>query len=305
MILGNYQSPPEREPIAEIDLCTLHENVKKALSAIQTHFSSTISVRGIDATDLFSMNTLLGSAIEVQTVEALRSMRDVWDPQGEWVGYDFFRYPQSFPDVRLERCSGEGDPVLGIELKSWYLLSKEAEPSFRFKTTAAVCAPCDLVAIVPWSLSDVVSGAPVVHSPFIEQAKYVAQMRNYYWLNTRVGGMPTEKDFIVIPEGANVHPYPPANSMITDKPVSDNGGNFGRIGRVHELMGEWTSRQLSTLLAGIPAIDWIRFLKSHTETVTVMAASPLGSWLEDIHLNDLRNAVGTFNRLLGELDAVN
>jgi len=200
------------------------------------------------------MNTLLGSAIEVQTVETLRTMRSHWDPDGDWSEYDFLRFPQSFPDVRLVRCDEPDEaPAIGIELKSWYLLSKEAEPSFRYRTTAAACAPCDLFAVVPWSLSNVLSGTPVVHSPFIEQALFVSQMRNYYWLNTRVSGNPQEKDRIEIPE--DITPYPRANSIITDKPVQDSGGNFGRIGRVHSLVGDWTTQCLRISLAGIPAVD--------------------------------------------------
>ena len=40
-------------------------------------------------------------------------------------------------------------PLLGIELKGWYVLSKEGEPSGRYKVTPAACAPQDLLVIVP------------------------------------------------------------------------------------------------------------------------------------------------------------
>lgn len=268
MLLEQMPDRPIRTPINSERQKLLYEQVSKALSTIQIAFNSTINIEGIDATDLFSMNTLLGSAIEVQTVQTLRNMRSIWDPNNEWSEYDFVRFPQSFPDVRLMKCDGsEAMPAIGIELKSWYLLSKEAEPSFRYKTTAKACSPCDLFVIVPWSLDNVLSGTPVVHPPFIEQAKYVSEMRNYYWINTRVSGNPQDKDAIEIPEG--VSPYPLANSIITDKPVRDSGGNFGRVGRVHDLVGGWTESCLSIQLAGIPARDWIRFLRSHTESATI------------------------------------
>lgn len=158
-------------------------------------------------------------------------------------------------------------------MKSWYLLSKEAEPSFRHRVTSAACANHDLFVIVPWSLSNVLSGTPVVYSPFVEQAKYISEMRNYYWVNTRVKGNPKETDAIKIPD--DIHPYPPANTPITDVPVHDGGGNFGRIGRVHEVLGDWTQRSLLADLAGIPAIDWIAFLKQHTESSKLTAGAAL------------------------------
>ena len=40
---------------------------------------------------------------------------------------------------------------MGIELKGWYVLAKEKEPSFRYKVTPAVCAPADLLVVVPWA----------------------------------------------------------------------------------------------------------------------------------------------------------
>jgi len=82
-------------------------------------------------------------------------------------------------------------------------------------------------------------------------------MRNFYWVNTRVNGKPQEKDYIETAEG--VEPYPPANSVVTDKPVSDSGSDFGRIGRVHELVGAWTVKSLLSNLGGIAAIAWIKF----------------------------------------------
>jgi hypothetical protein len=49
---------------------------------------------------------------------------------------------------------------MGIELKGWYVLAKEKEPSFRYKVTLTVCAPADLLVVVPWALSNVISGRP-------------------------------------------------------------------------------------------------------------------------------------------------
>ncbi|WP_447859617.1 zinc ribbon domain-containing protein [Nitrospira calida] len=70
---------------------------------------------------------------------------------------------------------------MGIELKGWYLLAKEAEPSLRFQVTAAACAQRDLIVVVPWVLGNVISGSPILFEPFIESAKYAADYRNYHW----------------------------------------------------------------------------------------------------------------------------
>ncbi len=119
-------------------------------------------IEGIDATDLFSLNSVLGTSIEVQVVHTLNKMRGVWDPDEEWVGYRFERQSQTFPDVRLvRRSSGAPEIAMGIELKGWYLLSKEGVPSLRFQTTPAACSPFDLIAVVPWHP---VTSCPVLRS---------------------------------------------------------------------------------------------------------------------------------------------
>ena len=60
-----------------------------------THFE------GIDATDLFSLNSVLGASIEGQVVRTLNKMRNEWDPDEQWTGYRFVRQSQTFPDVLL------------------------------------------------------------------------------------------------------------------------------------------------------------------------------------------------------------
>src|SRR4030095_5732278 len=109
-------------------------------------------------------------------------MRTVWDPQSRYVQYSFVRQAQTFPDVLLRRAvEGDAAPLLGVELKGWYLLAKEAEPSFRFSVTPSACAPQDLIVVVPWALTNVISGSPTVFTPFIESAQYAAKYRNYHW----------------------------------------------------------------------------------------------------------------------------
>ncbi|MFQ9800926.1 MAG: hypothetical protein ACLR23_20580 [Clostridia bacterium] len=176
---------PERYELPGDDERTLlREGVVRALRAVPMHFTSTINMEGLSAIDLFALNTLLGGAIEEQTVATLNETRAIWDPEGRWADYEFKRYAESFPDVRLERNGGDA-PVIGIELKGWYLLAKEEMPSFRFRASANAMTIWDLIAVFPWSLSNVISGTPILESPYIEQAKYVADLRTYYWEHTK------------------------------------------------------------------------------------------------------------------------
>jgi hypothetical protein len=139
-------------------------NVRDVLRALPGYFTSETIIEGIEAGDLFSLNAVLGNAIEIQVVQALNKIRSVWDPDDKWEAHRFERRSQSFPDVRLiaRQEGGVVDTAMGVELKGWYILSKEQEPSFRYTITAAACSPYDLIAIVPWYLKNVLSGSPVV-----------------------------------------------------------------------------------------------------------------------------------------------
>ena len=157
----------------------LVRGVTEALGAIPVHFRTATRIDGLHAGDLFSLNAVMGNTIEVQVVDTLNRLRHVWDPDGSLQGHAFVRSAQTFPDVRL--IDSGANPVLGIELKGWYLLSREGEPSFRYAVSPDACAPQDLLAVVPWHLEHVLSGAPVVHAPYVEQARYVAQYRDWWW----------------------------------------------------------------------------------------------------------------------------
>ena len=163
----------------------LLKSVKEAIYSLPSYFRTETNIEGINATDIFTFNTALGATIENQVIQTLNQMRSVWDPNEGYVLYSFVRQAQTFPDVLLKRSataegSGE-DIIMGIELKGWYLLAKEGEPSFRFQVTPAACGPQDLIVVVPWVLNNVISGSPRVLSPYIESAQYAAQYRNYHW----------------------------------------------------------------------------------------------------------------------------
>lgn len=255
-------SPPA--PVVQLPADTwphfaLYRRVREALLSLPLYFRTQTVIEGISAVDIFTLNAALGATIENQVVATLNQMRDVWDPQDDYMQYGFVRQSQTFPDVLLRRI-GDGDaapvaPLLGIELKGWYLLAKEAEPSFRFAVTPTACAPQDLIVVVPWALGNILSGSPAVFAPYIESARYAAEYRNHHWEHLRVTA--GDKG---IKLASGVHPYPSKAHAISDRPNSDGGGNFGRFARTG-IMDAYLARARQELLAGIRAEHWLGFFK--------------------------------------------
>lgn len=263
----------------------LVENVRDALAALPVHFSSRTCIEGLEAGDLFSLNSMLGGSIEIQVVETLNRLRAVWDPDEEWEEYAFVRSSQTFPDVRLvtaspaQVASGEA-VVLGIELKGWYLLSREGEPSFRYTVSRDACDIHDLLVVVPWHLSNVLAGEPIVYAPYVESARYAADMRNHYWtvhrrenderkaaLAVAQGKAPKvfADNYYDIKSPDALHPYPAPKTKIADTAVHDGGSNFGRVARAAGLMDEYVDQSLRTSVAGIEARHWVAFFRAYAE----------------------------------------
>ncbi|MBX9942705.1 MAG: hypothetical protein K2Y40_01370 [Reyranella sp.] len=193
-------------------------------------------------------------------VDSLNDMREVWDPNGKYALYSFIRQSQAFPDVRLETTApgvNVSDRILlGIELKGWFILAKEGEPSFRYRASPAVCAPQDLMVVYPWTLDEVVSGSPKLLRPFIEEARYAAEHRNHYWTVLRGPTGPAAQ----VKAAGHQTPYPAKNQKFNDEPVSDSGNNFGRVAR-GGLMTSFIQELMAFPLSGIPAKHWQSFLK--------------------------------------------
>ncbi len=200
-------------------------------------------------------------SIEVGVVKTLNRQRELWDPDDEWLGYTFKRQSQRFPDVLLPRAFPGQPPeiALGIELKGWFVLSKEGEPSYRYTTTAAACAPHDLLCVVPWYLDNVLSGSPVAAEPWVRSAQQAAHMRNHYWQVTRTT---TQDRTIWTPP--NAAPYPSKADNTSDMPETDGGGNFGRVAR-SGMMTDFAVETNAVEALGISLGNWGTFLRSHTD----------------------------------------
>lgn len=240
----------------------LYDRVRLAISALPAHFTSSLDIEGVSATDLFSFNSALGTTIEDQVVEALNRMRPVWDPESKYQVYRFERQPQTFPDVRLvTHAPGHTEPILmGIELKGWFVISKEGEPSFRYTVTPSACAAADLLVVVPWIFRNVISGTPLLLSPFVEEARFAADMRNFHWQHVR--GTGAAKDRVIT--AAHKTPYPSKKNNSSDRAKNDGGGNFGRVARAN-IMEKFVTEIMQHRAAGIPVFAWQKFLRAFSE----------------------------------------
>jgi len=247
--------PPAGEPKTELWL-----RVKEAILSLPVYFSAPeIRIAGVRATEIFTLAAALEAAVEEQVVATLNRMRQVWDPTDRFPLLTFVRQPQTFPDVLLRYPAG-GEIMLGIELKGWYLLAKEGEPTFRYKETPAVCTPWDLLIVVLWYLSDVISGSPRLLTPFIESARYAAEYRNYWWREVR-----DTEDSREIRSPVDVTPYPQKSDRILDHAETDPGGNFGIIART-EIIDPYVKQMLGEQIAGIPARYWMGFFSIFKES---------------------------------------
>lgn len=238
-----------------MDRNELYENVEKALYSVPYQFESNINIDGVDVDDIFHLNSTLSASIESGVVETLNEMRSIWDKDGEYEEYSFVRQSQTFPDVILVEHGNENEiPILGIELKSWYLLSKEKEPSFRYKVTEEACSENDILAVFPWSLDDVISGEPEVHRPFITNAKNASKKVNEHWISLK-----SHRTSSCIDYPDNVSPYPSTNKRICDKPSEGSNRNYGRLAR-SELMEDYIDEIMDKNLKGKKVWEWINFL---------------------------------------------
>ena len=277
------------EPANDWEHKELWRGVRDALMALPAHFHSDTFIEGISAIDIFTLNSALGATIENQVVETLNAIRNVWDPLGRYGTCVFVRQPQSFPDVVLKDLSDEmSRPIMGIELKGWYLLAKEGEPSLRFLQNESACADADLIMVVPWTLNSVISGRPRIFTPFIESARFAAQYRNAHWKAMRKG-----KDAEIV-HPANSKPYPKKSDATNDSPRSDKGGNFGRIARTG-LMDEYLARMQVQPVCGIKATYWLDFFKifhqDTTDTQIRAALEKLRKKVDDISESEQRRSL--------------
>lgn len=262
---------PSGGPAASWPHRQLYDNVVKTLYALPEEFSTSLRISDFRATDIFTLNSALGASIEDAVVSGLNRLRDVWDPDGRYALYRFERHAQTFPDVRLVTDHPTDDfpsPLMGIELKGWFALSKEGEPTFRYTITPAACADADLLVVYPWVLSDVVAGSPKLLRPFVGEARHAAELRNHYWRTKRAE---RGRDGSIV-AATHQEPYPAVKSdQCSDKAVDDGGGNFGRVAR-YGLLDDFTKATSAQEVSGIPVLGWLTFFKIFSDSSRALEA---------------------------------
>lgn len=249
---------------------SLAGRVRSALFAVPENFNG-VQAPSLQAPDIHTLGAVLGSTIEQEVVETLNRLRNTtWDIDGELAGYRFVRQAQVFPDVVLKATDPDTTPQirLGIELKGWYALAKERAPNFRFKATPLSCAEEDMLVVFPWALSQVISGEAQVFPPWIANARYAAEYRNWHWVHSMGSGEGSVDEPTSLPEDRAIllslvtTYYPESGSEEhNDEALHDKGGNFGRTARTR-LMNAYIDRVFSDeALAGVALGYWQRFLK--------------------------------------------
>lgn len=302
---GQVPPPTEKLPAKNWGHLPVWEKVREAIYALPLYFRSETTISGLSATDIFTLSITLGATIEDNVVRTLNDMRSIWDPEGQYKLYGFVRQAQTFPDALLKRHAApteRQDIVLGIELKGWYLLAKEAEPSFRFKVTPTACAPQDLLVIVPWALSNIISGTPQVYAPLVISARYAAEYRNYHWQHVRR----TRSD-ATIKQPKRVTPYPAKSEQISDVPVADTGGNFGRIARTG-IMDTYVEKVDREELRSIQVRYWRAFFKlfqeHEDEEMIQEGIKRLRERINTLHARPEDDKLASIERILEELQNI-
>jgi len=260
------------------------ERVNALFYSLPNHFETDLIVKGINVTEIFSVGGAFATVVDSQVVTILNRLRNLWDPDNEYSNYAFVRQSQTFPDTLFRNLQDEKDILFGIELKSWYVLSKEGEPSFRYQVTPEACAEPDLLVVIPWFLSDIISGTPKLLTPYKELAKYPAEYRNYYWQRSRTER--NENPNIRKPPKENRHPYPSSKQESSDEAEGDKGGNFGRIARAG-ILDEYINSIKAQDYLGVRILHWIAFFKAISETST---DEQIGKKLESLKIQIQSNA---------------
>ena len=261
----NNIEPIRQFPNTNWEHFAVWQNVYDLLEALPNYFKSEIIIKGINVTDIYAVGSLFSAVIEAQIVDMLNKLRNIWDEDNKYSNYIFIRQSQTFPDILFVNIQNNSDVLFGIELKAWYVFSKESEPSFRYTVDPDACAKPDLLVVIPWFLSEVISGSPSLMLPYIELGKYAAEYRNHYWTKSRETS--DRSTSIIRPPVEFRHPYPQSKVEASDKAEGDKGNNFGRIARAG-LLDDYLSKIKMIDYLGIRVAHWMKFFKAMSENKT-------------------------------------
>lgn len=75
--------PIKNLPVSDWEHYPLYRSVCEAIASLPVYFRTETQISGIMATDLHTLNTVLGATIEEQVVSTLNLMRSTWGSRGE------------------------------------------------------------------------------------------------------------------------------------------------------------------------------------------------------------------------------
>jgi hypothetical protein len=95
-------NPPEKKtPDHNWEHLKVWETTRALLLSVPNYFQTDLLIRGVNATEIFSIGPVFSSILESQIIETLNRLRNVWDKDGKYSSFAFFRRSQAFPDVLL------------------------------------------------------------------------------------------------------------------------------------------------------------------------------------------------------------
>ena len=171
--------------------------------------------------------------MEKQLAISLENHRTLWDPHNEYADHHWFHQGDVFPDLFFSK-GRDGKELrenvrVAIEVKSWYIFSKESEPSLRFKQAGCFVNDTCIVVIFPWFLTNVVGGRVAVLPPIVLSAIDIVKDRDAHWKKNEI----RDHDYFEEKNGKAPKPFQSIeNKRFTV--VSSANTNFGRIFRLQE-----------------------------------------------------------------------
>lgn len=123
----------------------------RTMDAVRLHCPSPADAH-LFALIVSKLSPLLGNIFESEVVRTLNA-------EARPAGWSWMRQDPGFPDVVLAKGAERSGP--GIEIKAWYVHSTEI--TGRFKESVRLLQKRDVhVAVIAWTMSDVLHGQPYV-----------------------------------------------------------------------------------------------------------------------------------------------
>ena len=160
---------------------SLFDSVTLAVLALQGYVLSDFHIPTPgNLLDISKISELVSNTIEARIPEWLNARRQIWDDQEKFAGYEFTKAKAGYPDVRLTNRTDSTDVKFRIEVKSWYVLSRDALTA-RFRTHPSYLLDDDMLVVAAWTLDGIVNGSPKLIRLFIDRALPIAMKRDQAW----------------------------------------------------------------------------------------------------------------------------